>query len=738
MKNLDRLYQLISSRVPDPLRSPEDNELVLWVKKMESTVKNLQAGGTGDGGQISQEIEALRNTLTNLNSGVGDIDSRIEALIELYEGSLSEQLASNQAAVEQSSANITALTQKLETIVPDTTKVKGVMYWPRKSPFMDWWRELKIGTINWADVDADIAQMKSVLGINTIRVFTYYDYEYRKRWQELMTQGQTESAAKASALTTHFGWTTGDGVTFNQNYLDNLSMFIDKCAAENINVTVTMFQGLPALLATDDWSFLESDYQKYENFLTWMFNMLVTKNNVKIVNLINEPDGYGVWDDSDLAGRVLTFLSKLKTKAKQIAPDIKILVNTTTHDNAFKVFPSAPVGYTSVYELTDILAQNTFLWADTGYWSGQNYRTQCEFMRRQNVLNKPILLTECGFPAHYAQQDVAGSPKLNEDGSAAGGNATVTEESIVPQGGIFDRPKGVVTGLAHTPENQARSVQEGLYWAELYNFMGGLVWSAYDHANPEVSYVYRDAFGVIDKDGSPRPAANVLKYSFSNMYTGAGLKALSLAQGSVTSGQGSRINGLNPFNSAAPEDNTPAGIYIAPALVNGTTIPQTWTSDELTVRPPMRLRFSLTQRVTNTANQPLIIRVQGTGKNIDYRFKLYGRNTFQRLDSTSGDVDLGWAPDNIVWNVGTANIIEIDFTTTTPQLYVNGNLLVFTGSTAGEPVYLPYQMNYFKLSLISESDSDWDITDFFAVGAAGEAIQMNPRNKAVIEKFLAF
>ena len=136
---------------------------------------------------------------------------------------------------------------------------------------------MKIGTIAWSDVDTDIAQMVSVLGVNTIRVFTYYDYEYRKNWQALVAQGQTQAAAQTSAMNDHFGWTTGDGVTFNNTYLGYLSTFIDKCAAQNLNVVVTMFQGLPALLSTDDWSFLENDYPKYEAFLVWMLTMLATK-----------------------------------------------------------------------------------------------------------------------------------------------------------------------------------------------------------------------------------------------------------------------------------------------------------------------------------------------------------------------------------------------------------------------------------------------------------------------------
>lgn len=595
-------------------------------------------------------------------------------------------------------------------------KLKFVMYWPRKSPFPDWWRQLDLGRFTWADVDADLDQIVATTGANAVRVFTYYDNQFRG----------------GGGL----GWTDGNG-NHNSVRLDQLSTFIDKCKTRNLDVIVTMYQLLPALLSTDNWNFLENDIAKYESFHAWMLTMLKTKTNVRVYNLINEPDGYGVWNDAALAGRLLTFLNRLKVKGKQVAPDLLCLVNSTTHDNNFKRFPTAPVGATSIYELTEVLAQNTFLWTDTGYWAGQNYRTQCEYTRRQNVLNKPILMTECGFPADYAQQNVLGSPIINDAGTATGGNAVATDDSIVPAGSIFDRPKGTVNGAAHSPTNQARSIAEAKYWAELYEFDGLGVWAAFDHRNdkPEVTYTYRDSFGVIDRDGVPRAATAVVKSVFSGLYDANGEYLLSLYQG--TSSTNSRINGLKAFDTGVRANNTIGGVYLAP----GNSAQQNWKSDELVVGVPCRLRLTFNLRTANTAAEPLIIRLIGTGKQFDWRYKVYAVNAWQRFNSTSSDVSHGWSTAR-AFGAG-IHTFDIDLTTgLNPVAYYDGSLLDYTHGAAnnsnGEMLFSPWEVAYLTLQVLSSSDSAIDLLSLKAIGAAGSPIAFNPRNKKVIDKSLAF
>jgi hypothetical protein len=603
---------------------------------------------------------------------------------------------------------------------------KGVMYWPRTSPLPDFWRELKRGTVTWADIETDLRQLKAEAGVNLVRVFTAYDYEFREEVARRVAAGETAAQAQAAARVTHFGWTDGAG-NHNPVYLEALQQFITLAGELGLNVLVTTLQELPALHATDDWSFLERDLPHTRSFISWLVSGIQAFPNLVGLNLINEPDGYGVWDDPALAGRVLRWLHVLKGDVVAAAPTLPVVVNTVTPDNVFKRFPTAPVGANTLYELTDILAQNTFLWADTGFWSGQCYRTQFAYMVEQNIDRKPLWMTECGFPANYAQQDVAGFPRRNEDGSEAGGLAEETTESIVPEGGIFDRPFGTVYGVAHTPESQRRAVEEAFYYAEKYGFSAGLVWSAYDHRNDDVPYVYRDPFGIFDRDGVARPAVTSLKAAFSRALDAEGRRHLSLVQGTVQGRPESRINGLGGYNITSREQNVLAGVYLGAARTEGGTVETTWRSEELAVLAPtqLRLTFQHEATVTEQADEPFIVRLEGYGRMLDYRFKRYGRDTWQRLDVGAVDVDLGWAPDGMTL-AGAPTVFEVDFRTNAPEVSVNGTRLVFSD---GQPFegFRPWELGSLRLTVISRSSGPVRLERLDVLGEPLAPLPRNPR-----------
>jgi hypothetical protein len=482
---------------------------------------------------------------------------------------------------------------------------------------------------------------------------------------------------------------------------------------------------LPALLSTDDWTFLERDIAYYRSFHKWMLTLLNTKPNVRLYNLINEPDGYGVANDAILMGRVLTFLNDLKSTGKAVAPRLAAMVNTTTHDNNFKRFASAPPGATSVNELTDILAANTFLWADTGFWAGQNYATQIPYLVTNNIAGKPIMITECGFPVGYAQQDVAGSPALNEDGTATGaGNAPTTIDSIVPQGGIFDRPKGTANGMPHTEANQARGIGEAAYWAWIYgtSVKGMGVWAAYDHRNDSAGFVYRDPFGIIDRDGTPRLGAATFRGALTGNYDGNGEFKISPVQGTV-GGTNSRINGVGGYTLSPDRTlNTPGGVYIAPS--------GNWKSDFLIAGVPCKLKFEMTQRVTNSASEPFIIRLLPTGRTIDFRYKVYAVNAFQRLDAGAGDVNYGWA-QTTPFAAGPHTFL-IDLSQSVAggiiiRITHNGTLLNFDNTPNGELLILPWQISKMQIQFLNNGNSGMDLSTTTALGVAGTPVPFVPR-----------
>jgi hypothetical protein len=576
-------------------------------------------------------------------------------------------------------------------------KLKFVMYWPRKSPNMDWWREMDLGYVTWADVENDLDQIKSVLGVNAVRVFTYYDNQFRDNGT--------------------IGWTDGVG-NHNPVRLAQLRQFIELAASKGLDVIPTMYQLLPALRTTDDWSFLEDDIGHYLSFHTWLLNGIKDYSNVTTYNLLNEPDGYGVWDDSILAGRMLTWLSMLRNTGKQIAPNLACLINSTTHDNGFKRFPTAPVGASSIYELTDVLAHNSFLWADTGYWPGTNYQTQIAYMLSKNILNKPVIMTECGFPANYAQQNVATYPNLNEDGSLAGGNAAVDEESIVPQGGIFDRPKGVATGMSHTADSQLHSVGEAVSIAYRYDLDGLGVWSAYDHENSAAPYVYRDPFGMISKTGVPLPAAAVFKSAFTETYPSDGRHRISLSTGSVS--PASRINGLGGFDTGTPANNTPGGVFLN-TISNG---PQSWLSGVLPVNIPLNIEIKFTIRSSFSAQEPMILRLVANGKQMDWRYKIYTVNSWQRLDTSSGDIDRGFASNSPILGVGDHTAVFNLSSGFDPQLTIDGVTLDYT-SDGPEPFLAWNLADGISVVVVNTSESIIDIKQIASLGTGAARIPIN-------------
>lgn len=550
---------------------------------------------------------------------------------------------------------------------PTLPKFRGVMYWPRLSPSMDMWRELSRGTITWADVEADLDQLQS-LDINLIRVFTFYDHEYRK----------------GAAAT---DWPTDGRGNYNQSYYDNLGTFIDMCAARNMYVVPTMFQEMPGLRVTDNWDWLEVDLPRHKEHLAKIMQVLKSrKEKIPFYNLKNEPDGFGVWGNDALASRVLTWLKELKEHAKSVV-DIPVVISSATHDNAVFLFPNAPVGARSILEISDVLAFNTFRWADNGSWSGTTYKSQLEFVMGSNPTNKPVMFWECGYPANYDGQ---------EEGL----------ESIVPIGGEFDRPQGNSPGTPHTVEGQFRSVSEGIYWAEAYNTMGVMVWSAYDHKHPTQA-TYRDPFGIIDRDGNPLAAAYALKVAFTNTFP-ITKKSLSLAQGEIAGGGGGTINGLHPWNAAEPTKNVPGGIYL--------TAGATWSSAPLAYRLPARVSVRLTPVSAFGDESPAIL-LETPGRSITVKYKDYGvrklfvvdTNTQQELAQTQDAI----GAEGTVLQPDGNDSIGLNLSDGSLRLFYKGSELPLTA----EVKYAPYEIyGQLRLKVVNSTGADFKIMGLSMIG----------------------
>ncbi|MFD1733785.1 hypothetical protein ACFSC4_25365 [Deinococcus malanensis] len=263
-----------------------------------------------------------------------------------------------------------------------------------------------------------------------------------------------------------------------------------------------------------DWTTLETNYAYHEAYARWIVRLLAGKSNVRGLNLKNEPDGFGAWADPDVAGRILTWMSRLKQAIKAEAPRLGVYVNSAAFDNTFKRFEGAPVGHQSIYDVSDALFFNSYLWADNGFWPYAVPATIYRYISDHNIARKPMVLSELGWPSY------------NDDSGM-----------IVP-GMQWDLPLGLRPTTPSTPEMQKRAVEESVYWAEKYGFSGLIAWAAYDH----LPGAYRNPFGLIDGYGQASAAASVFAQAFTKQYSRLGEAPVSLVDGQVTGG---KINGLD-------------------------------------------------------------------------------------------------------------------------------------------------------------------------------------------------
>lgn len=592
---------------------------------------------------------------------------------------------------------------------PKVEAVRGVYYVPRKSKDNFWLSNWITGAISTADILADLTELKTVCNVNAIRIFTFYDIEFRKLYAKRIALGSTPTQAMAYARENYVGLTDGYG-SYNQAVWDKLAEFIDLCKSKDLQVIPTMFQELKALKPTDDWSFLETELSNYLSFTDKMVTMLKGKTNVKHVILKNEPDGYGVWDNETLSSRVLLWLNKIKAKALDKAPNLKYIVNSVTHDNLFKRILNPNVTNNSLYTVSDVLAVNSFLWTDTGYWNGVNYKTQFAYVVSRNYLKKDMILTECGFPTNYAAQAVTGSPLLNEDGSLAGGNATYTDESLVPvNDGIFDRPKGRSGGIAHSDENQRFAVAEALYWAEFYGFKGALVWSAYDHSTDS----YRDPFGLITFSQVAKPATKELANVFTCKLGSTGRKHVSLVQGTVSGS--AKINGMSSFEAGK---NTPCGLYMEAG--------SSWLSDELMFDVPLCLRITATITGTLT-DEPITFGIVTPTTAIQYRYKKYTANAFQCINP-NGEYEYGFS-QSVTPTVGTPFVFDLDLSALTPKARFNTVQLNFAGH--GNDInqqfkFANWQLETLKVQIFA--GTTLTISKMELVGEPYQNVLINPKH----------
>lgn len=560
---------------------------------------------------------------------------------------------------------------KTKADAEDTEKIKGVYYVPRLSKDNFWLTNWLNGEFTDADIQADFATMKNLLGINTIRIFTFYDIEYRKN-------------PNAPTLV---GFTDGQG-NYNEALFNKLSHFIDLANNAGLDVLPTLFQELKALRATDNWDFLETELGYFKQFTAKIIQIFASKKNVKHVMLKNEPDGYGVWNNPTLASRVLTFLYEIKQTALSVSADIKYLVNSVTHDNIFKKYPNAVVN--SIYKLTDIVCCNSFLFTDTGYWPGINYRTQIDYLIRNDVKAKGVIITECGFPSNYVNQRVTGHA------DSLGLVANVTDESTIPvNDAIFDRPIGRAGGVAHSELSQYDAISEAIYWVQKKGLKGFLVWSAFEHSETSI----RDSFSVINFDNSPKMACKIIKATYLNKIADTWGNKISLQQGAI-SGSGV-INGL--FGNSTESKGVKVNSF------------SNWISEELLYDYPAKYKMKI--KYLEEANEPFTVGIVTNETSFQLRYKKYDKNAFELFDLNLNQ-SVGWcAALNLEKNTDIELTIEM---TGSNPVFKLGNVVLDFGGTIN---LQSWQLNNIRIQLFG-IQSSVELTELNAVGNVNENVSM--------------
>lgn len=454
------------------------------------------------------------------------------------------------------------------------TGLVGGFYYPRMSPNPDWVSAMvrtdTVDVVTQADIDTDLDYLQTH-NINTIRIVIQYN------------------------LTTYRTNPLVDG-SFNHdvNKTNAIRALIQSAKDRGIKVMTQTNFGYEGALSAGDLSEMQ-DYvdgvneDRFNTHIAWMGDIFREFPETIIAHkMFNEPDGFGVWADYDQALTVLKFLRKLKETFVAEFNEIPYTVNAVDHVNFNLRFSEMPIGFQSIYDLSDWAMFNSYYWADNGSFAFVSYKRQWDYMVDNNYDNKPLIMSECGFPSDY-------------DGQGVG------EASFVPENGQFDRPQGSYPKTPHNQESQNRAIREAVFYSEQNNAIGILCWSLFKH-NDRFSdpNFFQDSFGVIDANGVGTTAFFDLKRAFSQEFSDEYIKPLSITSG--TGSVGTEINGR-----VAPTANAVmAGVYIPTG--------DNWQSENFNLKTPYILNVR-TAQLTQPADNGIAIALNfADGKKV-YQFR---------------------------------------------------------------------------------------------------------------------
>lgn len=523
-------------------------------------------------------------------------------------------------------------------------KIIGGFYYPRKSMNPDWVSEMvrtdisEEDRLKWSDIEDDLDQLVSE-GVNTVRVVIQYN----------LTTFDTNPLVDDS---------------FNVDVSKEavILSFLNRCRQKGLYVFTQTNFGYEGELSEVDINEMSlynnstgvgQEALRFNAHIDWMTSIINNYSDVVICHKIfNEPDGFGTWANYNDAVTILRFLGKIKERFISGAPNVPYIVNAVTHVNFNNRFNGAVEGEQSLYEISDWAVFNSYYWADNGFFNYTHYRRQFEFMVNNNYLNKPLLMTEFGWPSDYEGQDY--TDEENQD------------ESFVPANGQFDRPIGNNTLMPHTQESQDKAVKEAVFFSEENDAIGVMCWSLYKHVDRlglgKPSF-FQDSFGLIGADGSTENKSfKYLVNAFGNKFNSDEEAPFSITGGSVFGG--AHINGDQGFE---PND-VPAGVFIP---VGGGFV-----SNPLNLKSPFKLN-AVVRQTSLPSDNGIVIGVEFENfETLQFRFEDFSNRWRLFRVNSQGDNELAATPEQTgaeEFDFGTEDrLITIDFSSQYLNLYVDG------------------------------------------------------------------
>lgn len=400
--------------------------------------------------------------------------------------------------------------------------MKGAMYWPSSATEPSWWPEWISGSITDSDIEADL-DLLVVTRSNTVRVFI--PYRNPNSW----------------------GFTDGAG-GHDGTALVYFVRFVEIAKSKGLFVVPTIFQEMEV---TEDGGFpiprypeepgkdiLNKNRGRHEDFIRWFMEGVRELENVPVVIVKNEPDGKGAWDSEYARHTIMSWLVDMYAVAKEVAPNIRLSSVAAAHTNLFKESLNQPVGEQSIYDIADVAMWNSFRWSDNGDWEYQIPENWLQFVVNRNVQNKPLVLSEFGWPSHY------------------------DETGVIPSNQEFDKPLGWRPNTPCDEDTQKRAYAETIAWIEMFTAQerglhGALAWSLIDKPTPEPTSpttYYRDPFAMFNDNRTPREAVEWFTRLYTNNFTKSGRlwQPIARAEGNAL------INGVYPHGTIGP----PAGALI--------------------------------------------------------------------------------------------------------------------------------------------------------------------------------